>query len=115
MEVAGKEKRMLKKWKEINEGYRIIAVMGIACLIVGLLYILFGVPDEAGWYPGAGFPAEVVAGIVIILDIIPAIICGLITRQMGINKGYGGGFAWGFFLLFIGIIVQAVRPFNREK
>ena len=37
-------------------------------------------------------------------------IFGSITRRMSKNKGYEGGFAWGFFLGVIGIIVVAVRP-----
>jgi uncharacterized membrane protein YeaQ/YmgE (transglycosylase-associated protein family) len=47
--------------------------------------------------------------------IILGIICGLITRSMNIKKGYDGGFWWGFFLSIIGIIVVAVRPFNKNS
>ena len=47
--------------------------------------------------------------------LIVAIICGFITKSMNENKGYDGGFAWGFFLSIIGIIVVAVRPFNRDR
>ncbi|AEC02064.1 hypothetical protein Spico_0840 [Parasphaerochaeta coccoides DSM 17374] len=49
-----------------------------------------------------------------VFAIILGIICGLITRSMNIKKGYNGGFGWGFFLSFIGIIVVAVRPFNQN-
>lgn len=48
-----------------------------------------------------------------VIYLIVAIICGFITKSMNENKGYDGGFAWGFFLSIIGIIVVAVRPFNR--
>ena len=34
---------------------------------------------------------------------------------MNRDKGYDGGFAWGFFLGIIGIIVVAVRPFNENR
>ena len=42
-------------------------------------------------------------------------IFGSITRSMNRDKGYDGGFAWGFFLGVIGIIVVAVRPFNENR
>lgn len=34
---------------------------------------------------------------------------------MNQEKGYDGGFAWGFFLGIIGIIVVAVRPYNKTQ
>lgn len=40
---------------------------------------------------------------------------GSITRSMNRDKGYDDGFAWGFFLGVIGIIVVAVRPFNQNR
>ena len=49
------------------------------------------------------------------LYIIVAVICGFITKSMNENKGYDGGFAWGFFLAVIGIIVVAVRPYAKEN
>ena len=48
-----------------------------------------------------------------VIYLIYAIICGFITKSMNQNKGYDGGFAWGLFLGIIGIIVVAVRPFNK--
>ena len=42
------------------------------------------------------------------------IICGFITKKIGEEKGYGGGFAWGFFLSILGICIQAIRPFNTK-
>lgn len=47
--------------------------------------------------------------------LIIGIVCGLITKSMNENKGYEGGFAWGFFLSILGIIVVAIRPFNRSN
>lgn len=47
--------------------------------------------------------------------IFVGIICGLITNSMNQNKGYDSGFAWGFFLGIIGIIVVAVRPYNNAS
>lgn len=41
------------------------------------------------------------------------LICGFVTRTINKNKGYEGGFWWGFFLEFIGIIVVACKPDNR--
>ena len=38
------------------------------------------------------------------------IILGLVSRRVMKNRGCKGGFWWGFFLGFIGIIVEAVRP-----
>ena len=42
--------------------------------------------------------------------LVVSMICGGITNGININKGYDGGFAWGFFLGVIGIIVVACRP-----
>lgn len=42
-------------------------------------------------------------------------IFGVITRSINRNKGYDGGFAWGFFLGIVGIIVVAIRPFNQNR
>lgn len=52
-------------------------------------------------------------GIKIILFIIIigiSIIFGRITESMNKEKGYDTGFAWGFWLWVIGIIVVACRP-----
>ena len=42
-----------------------------------------------------------------------AVAFGFITKHINENKGYTGGFAWGFFLGVIGIIVVACRSDNR--
>ena len=44
---------------------------------------------------------------------IGGIICGFITNAIAKNKGYSGGFWWGFFLGIIGIIVVACRTDKR--
>lgn len=46
--------------------------------------------------------------------ILPGIMIGFgfITRHMNLKKGYQGGFAWGFWLGIIGIIVIACRKPN---
>lgn len=41
--------------------------------------------------------------------IIVSCVFGAITKHINENKGYYGGFAWGFFLGVIGIIVVACR------
>lgn len=46
--------------------------------------------------------------------LITCIILGLITKYISKSKGYKGGFAWGFFLNIIGIIVVACKPDNRQ-
>lgn len=38
--------------------------------------------------------------------------CGRITKDMNEKKGYDGGFAWGFWLGLIGIIVVALKKDN---
>lgn len=50
-----------------------------------------------------------------IIAIIAGIICGSITKSMNEAKGYEGGFAWGFWLSIIGIIVVAVRPYHQTQ
>lgn len=52
---------------------------------------------------------------VLVLFLIPEIICGCITSSINQNKGYDGGFWWGFFLGILGIIVVACRPFNANQ
>lgn len=44
-----------------------------------------------------------------VVVIIVACIFGAITKHINESKGYDGGFAWGFFLGVIGIIVVACR------
>lgn len=47
--------------------------------------------------------------------IIIAIILGFVTKKMNENKGYTGGFAWGFWLGIIGVIVVACKtPINNQ-
>lgn len=45
--------------------------------------------------------------------VVWAIIWGCITKAVSSSKGYDGGFAWGFFLGLIGLIVVACKPDNR--
>lgn len=44
-----------------------------------------------------------------VVVIIVSCIFGAITKNINENKGYDGGFAWGFFLGIIGIVVVACR------
>ena len=53
-------------------------------------------------------------GLFLLICLCVHIVLGAITAGMNTSKGYYGGFAWGFFLGIIGIIVVAVRPFNPE-
>ena len=46
--------------------------------------------------------------------IIQALIFGFITKHVAESKGYDTGFAWGFWLGLIGLIVVAVKP-NVER
>lgn len=50
----------------------------------------------------------------IIGGLIGAVIWGFVAKAINENKGYDGGFAWGFWLGVIGVIVVAVRPENRS-
>lgn len=45
-----------------------------------------------------------------IFGIITSCILGAVTKSINESKGYDGGFAWGFWLGAIGIIVVACRP-----
>lgn len=51
----------------------------------------------------------------IIGGLVVAIVFGLITKHINESKGYQGGFAWGFWLSVIGIIVVACKPDNRTN
>ena len=50
-----------------------------------------------------------------VIYIIVGLVCGFVTKTMNEEKGYDGGFLWGFFLTILGIIVVAVRPYNPDK
>lgn len=50
-----------------------------------------------------------------LIYIILGLICGFVTKSMNEEKGYTGGFWWGFFLDILGIIVIAVRPYNPDR
>ncbi len=47
--------------------------------------------------------------IVAVSSIVSAIVLGIAARTINENKGYDGGFAWGFFLGWIGLIVVMSR------
>ena len=51
--------------------------------------------------------------LVIVSLLIFNIICGAISEKINREKGYDGGFAWGFLLCIIGIVVTAVRPYRQ--
>lgn len=51
----------------------------------------------------------------IVFSILGMVICGLITNKINTNKGYDGGFAWGFFLGLIGIIIVVNRADSPTK
>lgn len=60
--------------------------------------------------------AEEFAGVAIVTVLVSiaislgiAIVCGVISKKINESKGRRGGFAWGFFLGVIGIIVVACR------
>ncbi len=47
--------------------------------------------------------------------LIWAVIWGCITKKINENKGYVGGFAWGFWLGFIGLIVVLCKRENSSS
>ena len=47
---------------------------------------------------------------VILFLLIDGIIMGFISRYLAQSKGYEGGFAWGFWLGLIGVLVVGFRP-----
>ena len=51
--------------------------------------------------------------LVIVSLLIFNIICGAISEKINREKGYAGGFAWGFLLCILGIVVTAVRPYRQ--
>jgi len=64
------------------------------------------------YYTGSGdyFADAIRLNIVrLIFALIQLAVMGFITRKINRSKGYDGGFAWGFFLGWIGIIVVATR------
>jgi len=46
--------------------------------------------------------------------LVVSVICGFITKNINESKGYDGGFAWGLLLGIIGILIVAIRPFNKN-
>ena len=53
--------------------------------------------------------------LVIVSLLIFNIICGAISEKINREKGYDGGFAWGFLLCVLGIVVTAVRPYRQTN
>ena len=51
----------------------------------------------------------------LIVSVIMAIIFGIVSKTINENKGYYGGFAWGFWLWIIGVIVVACKPENKSR
>lgn len=45
----------------------------------------------------------------LIIGLVVSCVFGIITKSINESKGYYGGFAWGFFLGWIGILVVALR------
>lgn len=68
-----------------NDYYYDEAVEEAAGLVVGMVFVSF------------------------IISIAIAIVCGIISKKINESKGRYGGFAWGFFLGAIGIIIVACR------
>lgn len=46
----------------------------------------------------------------LIAYIVQGTIFGFITKHVAESKGYDGGFAWGFWLGIIGLIVVGFKP-----
>ncbi len=46
----------------------------------------------------------------LIYYVIMGVVFGFICRYVAKSKGYEGGFAWGFFLGIIGLLVVGFRP-----
>ncbi|MBR6385798.1 MAG: hypothetical protein IKS03_06750 [Ruminococcus sp.] len=51
---------------------------------------------------------------IIVSIVITALICGFATKTINENKGYEGGFLWGFLCGFIGLIVMACKPVSKD-
>lgn len=61
-----------------------------------------------GYYDDGGM----LLALSIIINLVVACVFGVVTKLINENKGYYGGFAWGFWLGWIGIIVVACKPTN---
>ena len=64
-----------------------------------------------------GYNSSVALGVsigYIVGGLAVCIILGIVTKKMNESKGYSGGFAWGFWLNLIGVIVVACKPDNRS-
>ena len=91
----------------------LIAVLIIAG-VIGLMF-LFG----ALYGPEAfSFPMNTVLLrwlSIISIGLVFQCFFGLGTRSINQSKGYEGGFAWGFFLGIIGIVIVACKENNQTK
>ena len=64
------------------------------------------------------YDAMTVYFISFIVGIVVSCIFGAITKVINEGKGYYGGFAWGFWLGWIGILVVALKqpiPYTRKE
>lgn len=50
----------------------------------------------------------------IIVVLLPAIICGILSKKLAARKGYTGYFWTGFFLVMIGLVYVAGLPSVKE-
>lgn len=51
----------------------------------------------------------------IVAGLVNGVIWGFVSKHINESKGYDGGFAWGFWLGVIGVIVVAVKPENTRR
>lgn len=52
--------------------------------------------------------------VLVLISLCVCIFFGCLTRYLADNKGYSGGFWWGFFLNLIGLFVVAMRHDRRS-
>lgn len=53
--------------------------------------------------------------ILLLLNCVVWVLCGIITSVINRKKGYDGGFWWGFFLGVIGIFIVMFRNYKKDN
>lgn len=83
----------------------------IIILVLIIIPLVWSIQDSTGDYDNIIFKQIIV---VLVPFLIVGVLFGGITDHVAKSKGYESGFAWGFWLGIIGLLVVGFRPSLKE-